>query len=186
MTTGRIDRSVSVVTASALSLVVVAPLIIPLLAAYLLRWNQFTFSLNGRTMLIGLFILVAGVLVHEGLHALGWMIFGRVPASDIHIGMQWKWLTPYAHLRRPLAAGPYRAGALLPCLVLGVLPGVIAVLNGSPAWLAFALVFILGAGGDLLILWMIRDLPAGTLVEDHPTRAGCYVLTDTLPGGERA
>ncbi|HPO58913.1 MAG TPA: hypothetical protein PLV53_08715, partial [Anaerolineaceae bacterium] len=66
MTTGRIDRSVSVVTASALSLVVVAPLIIPLLAAYLLRWNQFTFSLNGRTMLIGLFILVAGVLVHEG------------------------------------------------------------------------------------------------------------------------
>ena len=27
-----------------------------------------------------------------------------------------------------------------------------------------------------LILWLIRHLKRGTLVEDHPTRAGCYAI----------
>jgi hypothetical protein len=36
--------------------------------------------------------------------------------------------------------------------------------------------FVLATGGDLLVLWVIRELPASALVEDHPTRAGCYVL----------
>lgn len=32
------------------------------------------------------------------------------------------------------------------------------------------------AGGDWLILWLIRNVKAGSLVEDHPSKAGCYVL----------
>jgi hypothetical protein len=42
--------------------------------------------------------------------------------------------------------------------------------------------FILAAGGDFLILWSIRGVDKDALVEDHPTRAGCYVLQPS--GGE--
>jgi hypothetical protein len=46
--------------------------------------------------------------------------------------------------------------------------------NGNLFW--FGLVHTAAAGGDWLILWLIRKLKAGRLVEDHPTNAGCYVL----------
>jgi hypothetical protein len=34
----------------------------------------------------------------------------------------------------------------------------------------------ISAGRDWLILWLIRHVKAGMLVEDHRTNAGCYVL----------
>jgi hypothetical protein len=40
--------------------------------------------------------------------------------------------------------------------------------------------FVLAAGGDLLILLLVRNVGATCLVEDHPIRAGCYVLEPTV------
>jgi hypothetical protein len=34
----------------------------------------------------------------------------------------------------------------------------------------------ISTGGDWLILWLIRHVKAGMLVEDYPIHAGCYVL----------
>jgi hypothetical protein len=34
------------------------------------------------------------------------------------------------------------------------------------------------AGGDLLVLLLLRGVPANALVEDHPTRAGCRLVSD--------
>ena len=42
----------------------------------------------------------------------------------------------------------------------------------------FGLLFTLASGGDLLILWLIRKVKPGEFVQDHPTRAGCYVIED--------
>ena len=39
------------------------------------------------------------------------------------------------------------------------------------------------AGGDWLVLWLLRGVSPGAFVEDHPTRAGCYVLEPEQPPG---
>jgi hypothetical protein len=179
----RRDLSVSMGTASIYSLMIAVPLVLLLGALYAARWgvrsilDAFSIDLgNLIAILIALVVFVLGVVVHEYIHGLAWAFFGRKPLSSIKFGFQMKTLTPYAHSTEPMEVNAYRLGAVMPALVLGILPTLIAIINGNGWLLAFGLFFTAAAGGDLLILWLIRNVKAGTLVEDHPTQAGCYVI----------
>lgn len=119
---------------------------------------------------------IVSILVHEGLHALGWGLFGRVPWSAMHFGV--KDLTPFAHCREPLRATPYRIGAFFPGLILGVVPAGLGVATGSGVLTVWGSLMLALAGGDLAILWALRRVPGQALVRDHPTRAGCEVVAE--------
>jgi hypothetical protein len=121
-------------------------------------------------------VVILGIVVHELIHGLTWAFFGRKPFSAIKFGFQWKTLTPYAHLKEPVEVNAYRIGAFMPGFILGILAYFLSLALGDGNLLWFSLIHTGAAGGDWLILWLIRKLKPGTLVEDHPTRAGCYVL----------
>ena len=124
-----------------------------------------------------LLLFIAGIVTHELMHGLGWMIFGAVPRSAIHFGIKWKLLTPYAHSSARMPVRGYRLGTLLPGLLLGILPSLFAILTGSLLVLGFGLFFTATAGGDFLILWLLRGIPANAQVEDHPSRVGSIVYS---------
>ena len=136
------------------------------------------------TLSIGLFlgVLFLGVLAHELIHGLAWVIFGRKPFSAIKFGFQWKTLTPYAHLKEPVEVNAYRLGGFMPGFMLGILPYIISIILGDGDLFWFGLIHTAAAGGDWLILWLIRNIKAGVQVEDHPTNAGCYVLETESAG----
>jgi hypothetical protein len=48
-------------------------------------------------------------------------------------------------------------------------------ITGNGWLLCFGLLFLIAASGDFLVLWLMRDIPADWMVEDHPHRAGCVV-----------
>jgi putative zincin peptidase len=121
-------------------------------------------------------VLLLGVIVHELIHGISWVIFGRKPFSAIKFGFQWKTFTPYAHLKEPVEVNAYRIGGFMPGFILGIVPYVFSLLFGDGNLFWFSLIHTAAAGGDWLILWLIRNVKHGTLVEDHPTNAGCYVL----------
>jgi hypothetical protein len=170
------DLSISMETASWLSLVVVLPILIPLTLVYIWRWGVQPLMDGAGGLLLFVAVLVVGIVIHELLHGLAWVIFGRKPFSSISFGFQLKTLTPFAHIREPLEVNAYRAGTLAPTIVLGFLPVLVGLLTGAGGPMFYGLLFIFAGGGDLLILWVIRGLPAGALVEDHPSRAGCLVI----------
>jgi len=120
--------------------------------------------------------LLLGIVAHEVIHGLSWVIFGQKPFSSIKFGFQWQTLTPYAHLTEPIEVNAYRIGAFMPGLVLGILVYTLSLVLGDGSLFLFGLLHTAAAGGDLLILWLIRKVKRGTLVEDHPTNAGCYVI----------
>jgi len=60
--------------------------------------------------------------------------------------------------------------------VLGLLPSLVGIVTGNAPIMLFGLFFTFAAGGDALVLWLIRKVDPNALVEDHPTNAGCYVL----------
>jgi hypothetical protein len=98
---------------------------------------------------------------------------GKIPKENIKFGV--KSLSPYTHCDVPLPARVYRSGAIMPALVQGLLPYAVGLSTGI-GWLsAFGLMYIFAAGGDMLILWMLRGVKADVMVEDHPSRVGCYV-----------
>jgi hypothetical protein len=75
-----------------------------------------------------------------------------------------------------LEINAYRVGAAMPAILLGILPSLAAILFGSGWWLAFGILFTLAAGGDMIVLWLLRNVESGKVVEDHPSRVGCLVI----------
>lgn len=117
-------------------------------------------------------ILLGGILIHELLHGLGWLLFGRAPLKSIKLGIAWKALSPYAHTSARMPLNGYRWGVLLPGLLLGIVPGLIAVPTGSITLLFCGFLFTAVAGGDFLVLWLLRGLPPDAEVADHPSQVG--------------
>jgi hypothetical protein len=121
-------------------------------------------------------VVVLSVIAHELIHGISWVLFGQKRFSAVKFGFQWKSVTPYAHLKEPVEVNAYRIGGFMPGLILGILPYFLSLVFGNGNLFWFGLVHTAAAGGDWLILWLIRNVKRGMLVEDHPTNAGCYVL----------
>jgi hypothetical protein len=171
------DRSVSMGRANGWALGVLGPPVVALAAAFvaLHGWGPILEVGREAPWPLVLGVLVGGVLAHEGLHALAWKLAAGLPWGDMTLGFQWKTLTPYAHARVPMPARAYRIGALTPGVVLGLVPAAAGLALGDGEGFLFGLLFTFAAGGDALILWLLRGVAPGRLVEDHPARAGCYV-----------
>lgn len=155
------------------------PLVGALSAAYVDLWGADQWLIGVRGALDQAWVVVVavvlGVIAHELLHGLTWGYFGRKSLTALKFGVHWKTLTPYAHCTEPLTIEAYRAGTLAPGLALGVLPAMVGLFQGDAALFTYGVLFTLAAGGDLLVLWLLRSAPGGSLVEDHPHRVGCYV-----------
>ena len=131
---------------------------------------------TARNYVLGFVAVAVLVVAHEAVHALGWMLFAGVAPKDIRFGIAWKTLSPYAHSMVAMAAGGYRVGVVLPLIVTGILPVVIGTVTNM-GWLTIAgAILVSGAVGDLIVLWIIRSIPASAQVIDHPENAGCYVV----------
>jgi putative zincin peptidase len=172
--------------ANLLVLLSAGPIVAVLATIFAARWGgpslvRGVYALLEPTVFLA--TVVPGVAAHELIHALAWSISARRPLSAIRIGFRWRSASPYAHPRDPMAVGAYRVGAIMPALVLGFTPAGIAIVLGQPLLMAWGLVFVLAAGGDFVVLWLIRGVPPGRLVEDHPTRAGCRVLQAETTNG---
>lgn len=175
MTENKRDLSMSMARANVIVLFVSIPVFIAQFAIFFLTQEVGNVGLAFNPVLLMLAVIL-GIATHEIIHGLSWMVFGHKPLSVIKFGFQWKTLTPYAHLLEPVEVSAYRIGTFMPGFILGIFPYVLSLLlnDGNLFW--FSLFHTAGAGGDWLVLWLIRKVKRGTLVEDHPTHAGCYVI----------
>lgn len=176
------DLSIPVARATLWSIVFGLPLACLLIFLYAWRWGAVLTLSNATPAAFGYFILffftalILGSITHELIHAFSWAYFSHKPLRAIKFGVQWKTLTPYAHCREPMEVQAYRLGGIMPLLVLGILPTLIGIGTGNGWVMFFGILFTMAAGGDLLVLWLIRDVRPGQLVQDHPTQVGCYLI----------
>lgn len=176
------DLSISFLHANLLGFIFPLAFILPLLGAYVLLWGQdelFHILLRlvqPRFALLALLWIILLTIIHEFLHGIGWSGFGRLPWNTIRFGISWSTLSPYCHCKTPISVQAYRLGGVLPGIITGLLPALVALIFNLPGPFWLGLSMILGAGGDLLSLWLIRHLPPTTRIQDHPSRVGCYVI----------
>jgi hypothetical protein len=173
------DVSVSIAAANWYSLLTGLPLAAMLAFLFSWRWGFPALWQGFGALFHPLSLipsLVLGILAHELLHAAGWGMAGGLKLTELKLGFQVKTLTPYAHALVPLRASAYRVGVVLPFLVLGLFPALGGIVLQFGWGLAFGAFYTITAGGDLLILWLLRKIPPSQRVEDHPSRAGFYVL----------
>ena len=173
-------------------LIFLIPIFIFLGLPYYFMWpEQFTMEkikgyLDARELLtfvdiaIGVLILLIGIITHELLHGLGWSFYAKKGWKSIKFGVAWKSLTPYCHCDESLPVRVYRFGSVLPAIVLGFIPSIIAMITGNIGLMIFGFFFSFAAGGDFLILWLIRNEKPSDLAKDHPDKIGCYIIRQSL------
>lgn len=170
------------IKAGYLSIFVAIPPAIIFFTAYVLLWGkaelQIAWQIIVRQWLFFTFLILVAILTHELLHGITWMYFGKKRSSAIHFGFNLKALSPYAHCKEPMTARAYRLGTLMPALILGILPALMALVSGSGILMLFGLLFTVAAGGDMLVFWMLRKESSNAMVMDHPTNAGCILLEE--------
>lgn len=120
-------------------------------------------------------IMVVGIIVHELIHGITWACYAKRGFHAISYGVIWKVLTPYTHCDEPMHIRPYVVACLMPLLILGIIPSVIAIVIGWIPLLAFGIFFIAGAMGDVLIVWMLRKENPQYMVLDHPSDPGYFI-----------
>lgn len=141
-----------------------------------LIWGRWTDGegLTGSGILLLLGLIVA-IVVHELIHGLTWSLFAPRGLHSIKFGIMKKYLNPYCHCSEPLPRNGYLWGALMPGIVTGLIPAIVALAIGSFSLLVFSIIMISMASGDLMIaLLALKEDPRCTIY-DHPTEGGFYV-----------
>ena len=121
-------------------------------------------------------MLFLGIVIHELLHALTWMLLQKEGFANIKFGFNWQALTPYTHYTKSMQVWKYRLGGIMPGIVMGIIPVIVSynLQNASINFIGF--LFVWAASGDIISLWMIRKLKGSQMVKDHPDELGVIVL----------
>ncbi len=161
------------------AVVLLIPIALLSLAPYFALWGlpEDPFPTSVAATVLFLLAFVAGTALHEALHGLG-HVWGEASWSNVQFGMHWGALTPFARCPLPSRARSYRLAVALPGLVLGVLPLAAGLWTGHWLTTFYGFLMLVAAAGDLLVLWILRGVPSGAWVQDHPEEVGCIVVAD--------
>ena len=141
---------------------------------FYLIWKP-VLAFSWQSILIFGALFIIGVVVHELIHGFVFGLFAKSGFKRIRFGVLWEYLTPYCHCSEPVKLKHYIIGALMPALILGFVPAIISLLNGSLMLLILGVIFISAAAGDFYIVWILRKESMNVFVQDHPSEPGCFV-----------
>jgi hypothetical protein len=168
-----VEYTMGVGQANMIVLLMIIPIVAMIIFPFILIWDYETFETgNDQFMDYFLLYLPGGIIIHELLHGLTWGYFASNGLKSIKFGVKWKFLTPYCHCKEPLKVKHYKLGGAMPLIVMGIIPSIIGLIIGHGGILSFGMVFTLGAGGDIIALFMLRELDQNIYVSDHPEKLG--------------
>ena len=175
----RVELTVSIRKANWFAVLLLIPLFVVGFGLFFLRHHQITEGFHAYSFFIVMAVYLVLVVVHELIHGLSWSIFAEHHWKDIAFGFMTQYLTPYCSCRVLLSKGQYIFGALMPLVILGILPMIAGILSGSILTLFVGIIMADAAAGDILIVWNLlryRSDAKQIVYMDHPTQAGGVVF----------
>ena len=123
---------------------------------------------------IGMLVLILGFIAHELIHGLFFALFAENRFKSIKFGIlpPSKLFSPYCHCKEKLRINHYRIGAIMPLVILGIVPAVISIIIGNLLLLFFGILFTMVAAGDILMFIKLMKEKKETWIYDNPTDIG--------------
>ncbi len=149
------------------------PFILCFVVAYYFIWGASSFQnpfkyfdkiLGKLSLFVMLGFMLIGIILHELIHGITWSKFSSAGLKSIKFGVVWKYVTPYCHCKEPLFSMHYIIGALMPAIILGFLASILAICTNNFGLFLFGLFLTLAAGGDFMIINLLRKKPMTNLV----------------------
>lgn len=155
--------------------------LIILFAAFFIPFSMFwgfskSFNSAWQLILDLLYWIIPMIIVHEGLHGIVWAVMLKNGFKHIKFGFNKAMLSPYTHCNKPMPAKAYLAGALAPCIIMGLLPAIAAFGAGSAYYFVLSLICIWVSAGDLYSSYQLLKIKPKSLVLDHPQMPGFIIL----------
>jgi len=180
--------TIDLVWANVFGLLILIPILLIFALPYYLVWmdkltlshiktfiTNFTFQSYVLLFIKATISIIIGIILHELIHGIAWAFSAKNGFKSIKFGVLWKMMTPYCHCKEPLQIKHYILGALLPAIILGIIPGIISIIIGNLYLLLFGVFFTMAACGDFLVIHLLRNEKCNDWVQDHPSEAGCYI-----------
>lgn len=155
---------------------------LPLVAVMFLLHHFFAVPKGKPSYDIFLIALVVLIVVHEAIHGICFASFAKDGAKAVSFGFNLRAFAPYATCDNALTKSKYIISALMPCLILGIIPAIISLFAPSTYLFALGELMILGAGGDILCSIKILTYNSNSkeiCVIDHPAEIGFIVFEKT-------
>ena len=171
-------HTVDVVKANILAMLIMLPFVAVIAVPYLIRNGipqRVAFSTYLLYLALFIFLSMAEMAIHEGIHGLTWGLLSPDGFSTIEFGLIKEYLTPYCYCGTPLTRGQYIIGSMMPTLVLGFIQGIVAILTGNFLIFILSVFLMIGGGGDFLIDWLLiryKKKYSELILMDHPTELG--------------
>ena len=175
----RVELTVSIIKANWFAILLLIPLFVVGGGLFYLKNRGLGDERFISSLLIFFGAYLVLIVVHELIHGVSWSLFAEHHWKDIAFGFMKQYMTPYCSCRVPLSKGQYIFGALMPLILLGIVPMLVGILIGS--WLITLLGIVMAdaAAGDILIVWNLlkyRSEAKEIVYMDHPTQAGGVVF----------
>ena len=175
----RQELTVSIVKANMFAVLFLIPLFVVGLGLFVVVNRDFELYLKGIRLILFIAVFLVLVVVHELIHGASWAAFTPNRFKDIEFGFMKQYLTPYCACKVPLSKGQYICGALMPLILLGILPMAAGILTGSLIVLLMGISMADTAAGDILIVRNILRYKSSAkeiVYMDHPTQAGGVIF----------
>ncbi|WP_340105572.1 metalloprotease family protein [Rhodohalobacter sp. 8-1] len=86
---------------------------------------------------------------------------------------------PFVHIKEPISVPGFRIGAIMPLIILGLIPIGFGMTYGIISLTAFGVLFTISASGDLLLIARTKGIPADKKLKDMPDRIGFEIVEQT-------
>lgn len=141
----------------------------------ILIWQITYFSIDFVIIIIFLAVYIAGLILHELIHALAMILISGASFSDINFGFNKRYLSPYTHCKKIIPVRGFRIGLLLPVLITGILPLIIGIATNILLLTLIGGLLTAGGIGDIIGFCYLVKLPGNALVYDYRYELGCEV-----------
>lgn len=177
------DLTSSVVKSNVMAILMVLPFVVIFTIMYIFV-NKASFSdliraaIHYETFLsfvlfwVVFFLLI---VVHELIHGVFRALFAKNGWKSISFGFIKKYMTPYCSCNEPLTKFGYIVGAMMPVIILGFIPAIVAIAIGNALLFYVSILMILGGGGDMFTTYLLLTFkPNGkkAIYIDHPYLVG--------------
>lgn len=124
-------------------------------------------------------LTVVFVIVHELIHAIGFIIFGKAKKGEVSFGILPKQGMVYCSCNKPMEAKNYLLALIFPIIITGIIPFIFVVIYANFIWVFMFAVLISGGAGDLIMFNEVRKRDAKQLIIDHPKAPAYYLVYES-------
>lgn len=136
-------------------------------------------------ILVALLFLGIMVLVHECIHGIMLAFYAKEHFSSVAYGMDWEGFMPYCTCNEPLTKTQYLVALVMPVMVQGVIPAIIATINGWDMLFLISLILFTLGGVDIFFagrLIVHKTRQKKCVLIDHPYQCGFVVMEKKMGG----